>query len=63
MMSRGYARFMYCGYDRAVQLGVHSEGKGGERVVAIPSFQGGSPSPVSIKDRVILTPMASFDLY
>jgi hypothetical protein len=35
--------FFYCGCDRAGQLGVHSEGKGRERVVAIPRFQGGSP--------------------
>jgi hypothetical protein len=36
---------MYYGCGRAGQLGemVHSEGKGGESVVAIPRFQGCSP--------------------
>jgi hypothetical protein len=28
----------------------HSKGKGGERAIAIPRFQGGSPPPMSIKD-------------
>jgi hypothetical protein len=41
----------------------HSEGKDEERVVAIPRFQGGTPRSMSVKNRVILAPMASFDLY
>jgi hypothetical protein len=37
--------FMYYGCDRAGQLGERGsiEGKGGERNVAIPRFQGDSP--------------------
>jgi hypothetical protein len=35
----------------------NSEGKGGERVVEILSFQGGSPPPVSIKDHIVLVPI------
>jgi hypothetical protein len=32
----------------------HSKGKDGKRTVAILRFQGGSPPPVSIKNRIIL---------
>jgi hypothetical protein len=41
----------------------YSEGKVGESVVAIQRFLCGSPLSVSIKDRVILALMTSFDLY
>jgi hypothetical protein len=36
---------------------INSEGKGGERVIAISRFQGGSPPPVLIKDYVVLASM------
>jgi hypothetical protein len=41
----------------------HSEGKGGERVVAILRSLGGSPLLCRLRTASFLAPMASFDLY
>jgi hypothetical protein len=47
MMSRGYVDVHVCRCDRVGQIGesgsLGREGKGRERALAIPRFQGGSP--------------------
>jgi hypothetical protein len=50
MMSRGYVYLLL--RDRAGQVGgsvEHSDGKGGESVVAIPRFLCGSPHPCRLR--------------
>jgi hypothetical protein len=51
---------LYCCCDRAGWGVEHTEGKGGERAVAILRFQGGRPPPVSFKDHVVLAPIDKF---
>jgi hypothetical protein len=41
----------------------HLKEKDEESVVTILRFQGGSPPSESIKDCIVLVPMASFNLY
>jgi hypothetical protein len=56
---------MYCGCDRAGQLGergsLGKEGRGEGR--GYSEVLRWKPPSVSIKDHVVLVPMASFDLY
>jgi hypothetical protein len=50
MMSRAYGQFLLL--DRVGQVGgsvEHSEGKGGESIVAIPRFLCGSPHPCQLR--------------
>jgi hypothetical protein len=41
----------------------HSEGKGGEKVVAILRFQGGSPHLCQLRTVLFWSRWTSFDLY
>jgi hypothetical protein len=65
MMSRGYIYVYIVGVAGRGKWGKvdHSEGKGGERAMAILRFQGGSPHLCQLRTTSFWSRRISFNLY